>query len=110
MSALINSNDRSPYVPYANGSRSSGYDPASAINGQMAGRGMYETTNPPMNFEDKWAKWFGQPPYGYFEPDKYSMLGHENYQLPTAYIGRNLRKFLGLKFEKECENGFFSDF
>jgi hypothetical protein len=75
------------YTPFAQGNRSSGYDP---INGLQYNRHQTETTNPTINFEDKWAKWFGQPPFGHYEQDNYALLGHENYQLPTAYIGRNL--------------------
>jgi len=78
------------YTPFAQGSRSSGYDP---INGFQYGGHQTETTNPTINFEDKWAKWFGQPPFGHYEQDNYALLGHENYQLPTAYIGRNLFVF-----------------
>ena len=109
MSALTNSNDRSAYQPFANGNRSSGYDPAAAINGQIANRGMYETSNPPAaGFEDKWAKWFGQPPYGYFEPDNYAQLGHENYQLPTAYVGRNLHIEKMLNVAIASEDDFYT--
>jgi hypothetical protein len=109
MSALANSNDRSAYQPFANGNRSSGYDPAAAINGQIAGRGMYETSNPPAaGFEDKWAKWFGQPPYGYFEPDNYAQLGHENFQLPTAYVGRNLHIEKMLNVAIASEDDFYT--
>ena len=84
-------NNNTAYQPYTNVPRGSGYDSRNQINTQIGGS-MYETTNPSHTHEDKWARWFGQPPYGYFERDNYADLGHENYQLPTAYIGRNLRK------------------
>ena len=35
-------------------------------------------------------RWFGTPPYSSYQRDNYADLGHENYQLPTAYVGRNL--------------------
>lgn len=92
-----NNQDRSGYQPYARGNQSSGYDPI----GTTMGSPYVETTNPSMGYEDKWAKWFGQPPFGHYQQDNYAMLGHENYQLPTAYIGRNLY------VERFFLNGFF---
>ena len=74
--------DTSAYQRYGNGTRSSGYDDPATINSHPnAG---YETTNPSNHFNDKWAQWFGQPPYAHYQTDNYAMLGHENYQLPTA--------------------------
>ena len=76
-----------PNQAYTNQNRSSGYDSAATINSRP--NAMYETSNPSNGYEQKWAQWFGQPPFGHYQTDNYAMLGHENYQLPTAYIGRN---------------------
>lgn len=82
-----NNQDRSAYQAYTQSNQSSGYDPIGTLGYNQP---YVETTNPSMGYEDKWARWFGQPPFGHFQQDNYAMLGHENYQLPTAYIGRNL--------------------
>ena len=52
--------------------------------------GALDTTSDPVMNDDKWARWFGTPPYSSYQRDNYADLGHENYQLPTAYVGRNL--------------------
>lgn len=98
------------YQRYTPGNKGTGYDNQAIIAGGMGSH--FETTNPSKAYDDKWTRWFGQPPYGHFQVDHYAQLGHENYQvrkwfftyfyssiltfficvlkLPHAYIGRNL--------------------
>ena len=79
--------------PTTQGNRSSGYDSYGRVIGSVAAGGSYSDTgasNRGENFDDKWNRWFGVPPYSNFQHDNYADLGHENYTLPTAYIGRNL--------------------
>lgn len=75
--------------PTTLGNRSSGYDSYNAVIGQM-GANIGTSGAPHNNSDDKWTRWFGIPPYSNFQKDNYAELGHENYTLPTAYIGRNL--------------------
>ena len=97
----FNGGNTLPNQAFTNQNRSSGYDSAATINSRP--NAMYETTNPSNGFEQKWAQWFGQPPFGHYQTDNYAMLGHENYQLPTAYIGRNLHieKMLNVSIASE---------
>ena len=76
---------------FANTSKGNGYLPFNEILGNNQIGGALDTTNDSVQAgSDKWARWFGTPPYTTFQRDNYADLGHENYQLPTAYIGRNL--------------------
>lgn len=79
--------------PTTQGNQSSGYDTYNEAIGMAVGSGFIDTTgasNRNPNMGDKWSRWFGVPPYSNFQRDNYADLGHENYTLPTAYIGRNL--------------------
>ena len=93
------------YNAYTNSNRSSGYDTPAMI--AAGGGGAVETTNPGP-YDDKWAKWFGQPPFGHYQVDNYAMLGHENYQLPSAYIGRNLHIEKMLNVSIASEDDFYT--
>lgn len=64
------------------------YVPYNQMIGDNANGGAWETTGGSMQVDDKWTRFFGAPPYTTWQHDNYSSLGHENYQLPTAYIGR----------------------
>jgi len=76
---------------FANTNKGNGYLPFNEILGNNQIGGALDTTNDSVQVgSDKWARWFGTPPYTTFQRDNYADLGHENYQLPTAYIGRNL--------------------
>ena len=43
--------------------------------GQNLGQGAFETSSDPVRGgDDKWARWFGTPPYSSFQRDNYSDL------------------------------------
>ena len=80
--------------PTTQGNRSSGYDTYNDVIGAVQGGGFIPGDTGASNrggaHDDKWSRWFGVPPYSNFQRDNYADLGHENYTLPTAYVGRNL--------------------
>ena len=76
--------------------------------GQNSIGGALDTSSDPIIPDDKWARWFGTPPYSSFQRDNYSDLGHENYQLPTAYVGRNLHIEKVLNVSIASQDDFYS--
>lgn len=97
--------------PFTSSSKGNGYIPFGEIlhNAQIGGR--IDTTNPSSNPNpgaEKWSEWFGTPPYSSYQRDNYADLGHENYQLPTAYIGRNLHIEKLLNVSIASQDDFYS--
>lgn len=62
--------------PTTYGSRSSGYESYGAVMGNQVGQGGQYTdsgaSNRGVNFDDKWNRWFGVPPYSNFQHDNYA--------------------------------------
>jgi hypothetical protein len=108
----FNGGNNFPYQSFTNSSKGNGYLPfGEALHNSQIG-GALDTTNPSSNRNDgaqKWSEWFGTPPYSSYQRDNYADLGHENYQLPTAYIGRNLHIEKLLNVSIASQDDFYSE-
>ena len=56
-------------------SKGNGYAPYNELVGNNMNSGALDTTSDPVGGDDKWARWFGTPPYTSYQRDNYADLG-----------------------------------